>query len=208
MKKKFKDILSSAWKVIRVPVVLITRLRILFINESLLMIYKISKKVFSRILLEKVVKNVLKFFGLWMAFFVSNSFLFLCFLLCIIQPIWAKVDPIGYLDFIRVDNLLRFWHIILFSFVCRLMARNFILSFDPEFSDYRYLDVYIRYDCEVYCYLFIVVLIGTSSTEAQLWQKTLKEFEPSITLCEVYERVNIFFNLAYQNPLKNKKKRW
>ena len=155
MKKRFKYILSSAWKVIRVPLVLITRLRILFINESLLMIYKISKKVFPRILLERVIKISLKFFGLCMAFFVSNSFLFICFLLCIIQPIWAKVDPMGYLDFIRVDNLLRFRYIILFGFVCRLMARNLILSFDPEFSDYRYLDVYIRYDCEVYCYLLL-----------------------------------------------------
>ena len=114
----------------------------------------------------------------------------------------------GYLDFIRVDNLLRFRYIILFGFVCRLMARNLILSFDPEFSDYRYLDVYIRYDYEVYCYLFIVVLIGRSRAEAQYWKEKLREFEPTITLCEVYERVNIFFNLTYQNPLRNEQKRW
>ena len=141
-----------------------------------------------------------------MAFYVSDYFLSLCFLLCIIQPFWAKLDPIGYLTFMRVESLLRFRYLILFSLIYRMMGRHLILSFDPEYSDYRYLDVYMKYGCEVYCYLFIVVLIGRCPSEGRYWEKVLGEFQPSITLREVYQKVNTSFNRSYKNPLGDNKK--
>lgn len=201
-------IIKALWGVVRIPLVFITRLRIALVNETLIMIYRISKSVFPKRFIDKVVENILKFASLCMSFYVSDFFLSLCFLLFLLPFFWVQLDPAGFVAFCRPESLLRFRHIILFSFIWRLMGRNLILSFDPEYSDYNYLDVYRNYNCEVYFYLFITSLIGRSRSEAQYWEEKLREFEPTITLCEVYERVNIFFNLTYHNPLSNEKKRW